>query len=239
MGTAPAEAETEVPPIIDRGVAGASARAERARRSANREARIRGRHPRIGGFLLAVSEDPVTTRVWDHGALGEEKVGAVLDGAAELGVHPLHDRRMPRSRANIDHLVVAPTGVWVVDAKRYTSGRLQRRDVGGWLRAEERLFVGRRDVTHLLDGVLAQAAAVTAALTGERFADIPVHGVLCFVDTELRLFAKPFEMRGVLVTWRKHLLTPMTVARDLVLDAGARHAVAAHLAAAFPAARRA
>jgi hypothetical protein len=34
---------------------------------------------------------------------------------------------------------------------------------------------------------------------------VPVHGALCFVDTEFRLFAKPFPIGGVLVTWGKAL----------------------------------
>jgi Nuclease-related domain len=31
----------------------------------------------------------------------------------------LHDLALPGSRANIDHLVIGPTGVWVVDTKAY------------------------------------------------------------------------------------------------------------------------
>jgi hypothetical protein len=31
----------------------------------------------------------------------------------------LHDRRIPGSRANIDHIAIAATGVWVIDSKRY------------------------------------------------------------------------------------------------------------------------
>ena len=32
----------------------------------------------------------------------------------------LHDRRVPGSPANIDHLVIGPTGVFVVDAKNFS-----------------------------------------------------------------------------------------------------------------------
>lgn len=31
----------------------------------------------------------------------------------------LHDRRVPGSRANVDHLVIGRSGVWVVDSKAY------------------------------------------------------------------------------------------------------------------------
>lgn len=41
-----------------------------------------------------------------------------------------HDRRIPPTRANIDHIVIAPTGVYVIDAKNYT-GRAQLSIKGG------------------------------------------------------------------------------------------------------------
>jgi Nuclease-related domain. len=31
----------------------------------------------------------------------------------------VHDRRIPRSRANIDHIVIAPRGIYVIDTKHY------------------------------------------------------------------------------------------------------------------------
>jgi hypothetical protein len=31
----------------------------------------------------------------------------------------MHDRRIPRSKASIDHIVVTPGGVWVIDSPRH------------------------------------------------------------------------------------------------------------------------
>jgi hypothetical protein len=31
----------------------------------------------------------------------------------------LHDRSVPGTRSNIDHLAVVPSGVWVIDTKHY------------------------------------------------------------------------------------------------------------------------
>ncbi|MCU1455121.1 MAG: hypothetical protein JWN46_3267 [Acidimicrobiales bacterium] len=218
----PATSEPVVPPPAsapladgERGVAGASARAERVRRSAKREADVRARHPKLGGFILAVGDDPRSTKVWDQGAVGEERVGATLEAARPSGIEVLHDRRIPRSRANIDHLVIAPNGVWVVDAKRYLNGKLTCRDVGGWLRADRRLYVGSRDRTALVDGVLKQVDVVAAALAAAGLGDVPVHGALCFVEVQLGWFAKPFTLRGVSVTWREHLVAPMLAPQAL------------------------
>jgi hypothetical protein len=42
----------------------------------------------------------------------------------------LHDRVIAGTRGtNIDHLFIAPTGVWVVDAKAY-AGKVEKRDAG-------------------------------------------------------------------------------------------------------------
>ena len=164
---------------------------------------MRARHPHLGGLILAVTPEPQTTKNWEVGAEGERKLGAGLDGLASAGVVVLHDRRRPGTTANIDHLAVAPTGVWVIDAKRYT-GQVSKKDVGGWFSSDVRLFVGRRDCTKLVTGMAKQVDAVRTAL-GAEWADVPVRPVLCFVDTDWRWFASPFELDGVLVTWPRAL----------------------------------
>lgn len=134
---------------VDPGVAGASARRELERRQARREQRVRAKHKRLGGLILAMSDDPQSTKAWGTGAAGEERVGARLDEAAGELLRVLHDRRVPRSTANIDHLAVTPAGVFVIDTKRYR-GRPRLVVRGGLLRPRvELLEVGGRDRTSL------------------------------------------------------------------------------------------
>ena len=90
------------------GAAGASARREHDRRKARREDAVRGRHPRIGGLLLALKEPPAHERRWAHGAGGEEMVAEALDKNLRADAVVLHDRAIPGSRANIDHIAVTP-----------------------------------------------------------------------------------------------------------------------------------
>src|SRR4051794_39616386 len=80
-----------------------------------------------------------------HRPRGGEKVAAGLETVAGLKV--LNDRRVPGTRGNIDHIVVAPAGVFVVDAKNYR-GRIDIRDRGWFLRPDHRLYVGRRDCSN-------------------------------------------------------------------------------------------
>ena len=101
------------------GVAGASAQREYERRKNKRETRIREAHLRMGGLSLALRDDPQSTKAWATGAQGEERLGRQLDGLVGDGVHVLHDRRIPPTKANIDHIFVCASGVFVIDAKKY------------------------------------------------------------------------------------------------------------------------
>ena len=60
------------------------------------------------GLILAVSDDPQPTRAWDTGAIGDERLGARLNELAGDELRVLHDRKIPGSSANIDHLAVTP-----------------------------------------------------------------------------------------------------------------------------------
>lgn len=203
---------------VDPGTPGGSARREFDRRRAAREERIRSRHPKIGGLMLALSDEPQSTRTWDTGAVGEERLGSRLNEMASDALRVLHDRRLPQSRANIDHVAVTSTGVYVIDAKKY-KGRPRLRVDGGLLRPRvERLMVGTRDRTKVVDGVLKQVEVVRAVV-GD---DVPVHGVLCFVDADWPLIGGAFTTRGVELLWPKRLYPKLESSGPLDVDAVAQ-----------------
>jgi hypothetical protein len=114
----PDESSSAGAPLLDFGIAGGSAQREYERRVAQREARVRGMlGRRLGGVVLAITDEPQSTRAWATGARGEREFEAALADLADVVV--LNDRRVPGTRGNIDHLVVGPAGLFVVDAKRY------------------------------------------------------------------------------------------------------------------------
>jgi hypothetical protein len=213
---------------VDIGTPGASARREFERRKAGRERRVRAKHPRIGSLLHALSDEPQTTKAWDTGAVGEERLGATLNELASDRLRVLHDRRIPGSRANIDHLAVTPTGVWVIDPKRY-AGRPRLKVGGGLIRPRtEKLLVGSRNCTKLVDGVLGQVDVVKGVIGR----DVPVHAVLCFIDGDWPLIGGSFETRGVSVLWPRKLYPALAVEGDMTVESiGEFHRA---LAAALP-----
>ena len=77
---------------------------------------------------------------------------------------------------------------------------------GGILRTRvERVLVGRRDCTTLVDGVLKQVEVVR-----DLVGDIPITGALCFVDADWPLVGGSFSTRGVHVLWPKKLTKALT-----------------------------
>lgn len=198
----------ETPPGLDHvdGEAGASAAAEFQRRHDARRERMMAAHPKAGRLLLAVFDDPQSTTAWSAGAVGEQRLGQSLAKAAGPALRVLHDRRIPGTRANIDHLVVCPTGVYVVDSKRYRNARPAFKVEGGLFAKKRRvLTVGGRDRSSLVAGLHKQLDLVRAALADE--VDVPVGGYLCFLDADWPLFADPFSVEGVGVVWPRKLVS--------------------------------
>lgn len=188
---------------IERGEAGASAAREWRRRHERREKNVRERWGKLSGIALALSDNPHSTNAWAYGANGEKVLGSLLDPLRDEGMAVLHDRRIPGTKANIDHLVVAPRGVFVIDAKNYR-GRVERRDRGGWFSTDCRLYVGGRDKTALVAGLDEQVDAVRAA-RAEQFADVRICKTLCFVDADWSLLARPIELGGAHIVWPRAL----------------------------------
>ncbi len=188
---------------VDPGVAGASAEAEAKRRSAKRVEEARRRY---GDHAAAVAEAVAPTEheiaMWRKGSDGESRLAAYIEREVGDRVIALHDRLIPGTRnKNIDHVFIAPTGVWVVDSKRY-KGKVVKRDVGPFWREENKVYVGGRNRTGLTKAVESQVDAVLAALEPDPGAKgTEVHAALCFVDSEWGLLDFPFQVQSVWVLY--------------------------------------
>ncbi len=213
---------------VSAGDAGASARREYERRRDAREQRIRADHPKLGGLILGVSDAPQSTKAWEQGAMGEELLAKRLADLPDT-FRVMHDRRIRGTRANIDHIAIGPSGVWVIDAKRYKDKRPELRVDGGIIRPRvESLRVGGRDGTKLVDGVRSQVQRVREALADDT---IPISGVLCFLEADWPLLGGPFTVDDVHVLWPRLLVKRMTEAPGAAFDVSEVHA---RLTKAFP-----
>lgn len=108
--------------------------------------------------------------LWEQGAAGEVAVATAL-AALPADWVVLHDLAWPgRQRANLDHVVIGPGGVFVVDAKNW-SGRVEVRD--------QVLTQNGRRREDAVSSVTAAAIAVQALVS-----PLDCVGVLCFVRDE-------------------------------------------------------
>ena len=234
---------------IERGTPGASVAREAERRAdrhrqrqaelvkADRERRASRAedHPLLGRVVNLVTPKveaqpaPPQVQAWATGAPGERAVGEALEHIP--GVVVLHDRRKARGKGNIDHIAVTPAGVWVIDAKRSPGKKIEHRDVGGWFRTDERLYVDGRDRTKLVDDTAAQVQAVYEACS-DLLQGTVVRPALCFVDVTVGWFTKPFLVRGVAVLWRSELADILT--RPGPFDAAAIEQTARRIAERLP-----
>jgi Nuclease-related domain len=184
---------------LEVGTPGASAAREYDRRKASRAQRAVEKFGALSTIAVRLADEPQQQAAWARGARGEAKLASrlaqLLDGS---GVIVLHDRRIPRSRANIDHLAVGPGGVTVIDAKNHKGKvRVERR--GGLLRRRtEHLIVAGRDRTALVDAVERQVSVVSHALVST--ADgVDVRGAVCFVEVDGLPLLGRLRLRDVII----------------------------------------
>jgi hypothetical protein len=220
-------------------IAGGSAQAEYERRAAGHAADVRRRRPRIlafgavvaivGLFVLMVNPlwggvvllfdvivvastlvaTPNSITAWQTGAQGELRTGRLLEPLEGEGFRILHDRKIPGSRANIDHIVIGPPGIFVVETKSL-GGALQIRD--------DEVFVSGRRRTKMIDEVKREALAVQTALAKELAArGWMVSPIICVHRADLPWLRS--EVAGVRIVSGKDLVKRLREADYLLAPA--------------------
>jgi hypothetical protein len=71
-------------------------------------------------------------RTWQRGAHGERHTARLLRRLARDGFVIFHDLAVLGSDVNVDHLVIGPTGVFVIDSKQWTGSVHQSADGLAW-----------------------------------------------------------------------------------------------------------
>jgi Nuclease-related domain len=135
--------------------------------------------PRLGlvlGALAAVAvgwglrfRPSPDARAWRRGAAGERRTARLLDPLERQGWAVLHDLAVRGSPANLDHLVIGPGGVFVIDSKQYR-GRLQLEPSG-------RLWHGRYPLAPTLRAVSFGADRAALVLTDPDVVVVPIVAV--------------------------------------------------------------
>ena len=186
---------SEIPPAIQVNPVGGSA--------ALREARAR--------------RDPK----WTKGAAGEYLMDLSLHNHVNEGAVILTDRHVPGTKSNIDHIVVAPSGVWIIDSKVW-KGKIEYKSETKKSTAK-RLFVGGKDRTSAVEAIFNLVIPV-AQVIGDR--SVPINPALVFIegdwsDTSVaRIVAsKPYQHLSVWISWPKAIWKKINEPGSLEADA--------------------
>jgi hypothetical protein len=172
-----------------------------------------------GGGHAAAAEHLMAIRL--HRDLGERAI-------------VLNHRRVPGRAVPIDIVVVASSGVWIVDARK-TDGPIEYRTVTGGKGETRRLLIGGHDRTAMVDRVLGDVVPV-AALVGDR--SVPVHGAVTIVEGDwgrsTRLLnRRPHRHEGIWILWPAALINKIEEPGPLYAEQV--RSIAADLGRALPA----
>jgi len=130
-------------------------------------------------FLLTFQREDVRELIsilsgWRKGAIGEEQVGKVLEPLRAQGYTLIHD--LDSGRGNIDHVVVGPNGVFIIETKAI-SGRL-------WVGRGGKLMRGKFEAEGIPRQARAEAVEVRRCL--ERIGlQLRVHALVALTHSEL------------------------------------------------------
>ena len=113
-------------------------------------------------------------RMWYRGAEGECVVAEILESGLPDGYHVFNDVKFPGRTANIDHLVIGPSGVFVLDTKNW-------RGIVGWAEdGKTLLWNGEPEKKNSAKMVLADALDVRDKIRALLNRDIFVKPILVF-----------------------------------------------------------
>lgn len=170
---------------------------------------LRGSRVRLASFI--------------KGARGEERVARLLATLSD-SYDVFHGVATGEGAGDLDHVVVGPCGVYVIETKNWT-GRIEV--------ADGRILVGGREPDRPpLDQVARAANALRVWVRESGGEDVPVHPVVCFVaDDHL---AAPVGVGGVLVCGARHLRALIQERTDGALSPVAQARLATALRARLP-----
>lgn len=167
---------------------------------------------------------------WEGRAKEERRLTTFLDDIAVGHAVVLHHRRLPDSKVVIDHLVIAPNGVWVIDGTEF-SARIGYRSTD-WVRPHADRGRGGRRQQRLVDGMAARCDAVRELIEPIGMGAVPVRAAVCFTHSH-------WPARDHVETVHEVIVAPPIALGAVLLqpgwvDADAINTIATQLTAGLP-----
>jgi hypothetical protein len=146
------------------------------------------------GKSLHTARIPIRKENREKGIIGEEGVGAELERIAkEYGLTVLHDLSIPKSKANLDHVLIAKSAIFIVDAKNYAGTIRISKDKDG----VKQLYVGRYKQGSLISKMNKYADILRDFLESENI-EVRVVPLLAFYNATFKE-GSSFHVEGVAI----------------------------------------
>ena len=164
-----------------------------------------GRTDPIGGSSALREGRSRRDPKWTKGAAGEYLMDLSLHKHVNEPAVILTDRLVWGTQSNVDHIVVAPSGVWIIDSKTW-KGRIEYKS-SSMFSTEKRLFVGGKDRTSTVEAIFKLVITI-AQVIGDKA--VPIQPALVFIDGEWSDAAtarivtnRPYQHLTVWIAWPK------------------------------------
>ncbi|ETK31608.1 nuclease-related domain-containing protein [Microbispora sp. ATCC PTA-5024] len=137
------------------------------------------------------------TAVWRGKRRGEVRTGRLLRLALRRHGYRVMDGRAVPGEASIDHLVIGPGGVWIVDNEAWAPDVLIAR-------YGERLFFDEKFGTSVAKGLIGAAASMAALLSRETGIEVTISPVLAVHSGRIKARGGVLTGEGLTVAypWR-------------------------------------
>jgi hypothetical protein len=157
---------------------------------------------------------------FDHGELVPE-----LREHSPEGTRFLVNRLIPEAGLQVDLIVIAPAGIWVLDAERL---RGEARVIGRGPGQE--LWIGNYDCTDLIPQ-LTRTTSIVGSAVDELVAYVPTSGAFCMTEAELPFF-RTLTVRGIPICGTEAITKRLNVPGPI--DQAASRRLERDLALRFP-----
>ena len=159
---------------------------------------------------------PADAMRWRRHAAGERRSAELLEALEPAGYVVLHDRTVPGIHPNIDHIVIGPAGIFVIET----------RPLRGTVAAVgERVFIGGRATTPVVEDTYREAVAVQIAMADTLGpAGLTVQPIICVHGVHQRLLED--EVQGLRIVSGEEL-APFVRRQPVLLGAEAIQSIAA------------
>jgi hypothetical protein len=129
----------------------------------------------VGGSAALREANAQRDPIWKKGATGEYMMGRYLHMNLSRESVILNDRAVPGSAANIDHIVISESGVWIIDTKKW-KGKIEYK-ADRFDSINTRLVVDGQDRTWKVEKIYDLVIPV-AQIIGDP--DVPIHQAVVF-----------------------------------------------------------